>query len=97
MRERLEALCVYTPHRRDGFQVSQELCRFPRHSWIYATEVRRSDVYALTNTMPPPLSNAVVQRQGLKTKRPTWRILEDVRQYTHELTWMTGQLHSKAR
>ena len=83
-----EALFVYEPDDKGGYQPRQELYRFPDHSWVYDVEIRGNDVYVLTMSALYLFEGAVTKREGLTPKRLIWGCPDwHVHQAFHGLAW----------
>ncbi|MBM83674.1 MAG: hypothetical protein CMJ78_24205 [Planctomycetaceae bacterium] len=83
-----EALFVYEPDDKGGYEARQELYRFPEHSWVYDIELRGNDVYVLTLTALYLFEDAVTKRKALKPKRLIWGPPDwHVHQAFHGLAW----------
>jgi len=82
-----EALFVYEPDDRGGYQPRRELHRFPNHTWIYDIAIRGDDVYLLTVSALYVIPGAVTRREGLKPRRLIWGVpLGHVHQCLHGMT-----------
>ena len=69
-----EALFVYEPDEKGGYQSRQELYRFPDHTWIYNIAIRGNDLYLLTVSALYLVKDGVTKREGLQAQRLVWGI-----------------------
>ncbi len=69
-----EALFVYEPEAKGGYQKKQELLRFPNHTWVYDIAIRGNDLYVLTVSALYLIKDGVTQRSGLKAQKLVWGI-----------------------
>ena len=69
-----EALFVYEPDEKGGYQARQELYRFPDNTWIYNIAIRGNDLYLLTVSALYLIKDGVKKREGLQAQRLVWGI-----------------------
>jgi putative heme-binding domain-containing protein len=82
-----EAVYVFEPNSRGGFEPRQEICRFPADSIIIGLELRGNDLYVLTANALYLLPEGRIQRSGLKPKRLVWGLPLDLYVSFHCLAW----------
>jgi putative heme-binding domain-containing protein len=82
-----EALFVFEPNARGGYEPPRELYRFPPDSWIAGIELRGNDLYVLTAAALYVIPQGRVQRDGLKPKRLLWGLPLDLHVSFHCLAW----------
>lgn len=69
-----EALFVYEPNARGGFQARQLLYRFPPNSWLNDIEIRGHDLYVLTATALYVIPDGARKRDNLQPRRLLWGV-----------------------
>ena len=82
-----EALFVYEPDGKGGYQPRHELYRFPPDSWLAGIEIRGDDLYVLTDAALYLLSGARTKREGLTPKRLIWGMPLNIHNSCHCLAW----------
>ena len=82
-----EALFVYEPDGKGGYQPRRELYRFPPDSWLAGIEIRGDDLYVLTDAALYLLPGARTKREGLTPKRLIWGMPLNIHNSCHCLAW----------
>ena len=82
-----EALFVYEPDGKGGYQPRRELYRFPPDAWLAGIEIRGDDLYVLTNAALYLLPGGRTKREGLKPKRLVWGMPLNIHNSCHCLAW----------
>lgn len=83
-----EALFVYEPRPDGSYAARQELCRFPKDSWVYDIEFRGNDLYILTLSALYVVPDGVVSRSSIKPRKLIWGPPDwHVHQAFHGLAW----------
>src|SRR5262249_8653880 len=82
------SLFLYEPNSSGGYSARRELYRFPADSWIYDTEIRGNDIYAMTNRALYLLPNALAGQNKTNVQRLIWgHPAAFVHQCLHGLAW----------
>jgi putative heme-binding domain-containing protein len=82
-----EALFVYEPDTRGGYQPRQLLYRFPPDTWITDVEIRADGLYVMTNAALYLIAGGRTARQGLAPRRLLWGSPVDLHVTWHGLAW----------
>ena len=82
-----EALFVYEPDGKGGYQPRRELYRFPPDSWLAGIELRGDDLYVLTDAALYLLPGGRTKREGLTPKRLVWGMPLNIHNSCHCLAW----------
>jgi putative heme-binding domain-containing protein len=82
-----EALFVYEPDGKGGYQPRRELYRFPPDSWLAGIEIRGDDLYVLTDAALYLLPGARTKRDGITPKRLIWGMPLNIHNSCHCLAW----------
>ena len=82
-----EALFVYEPDGKGGYQARRELYRFPPDSWLAGVELRGDDLYVLTDAALYLLPGGRTKREGLTPKRLVWGMPLNIHNSCHCLAW----------
>jgi glucose/arabinose dehydrogenase len=81
-----EALFVYEPDARGGYQPRHLLWRFHNHSWVYDIAIRGDDFYVMTASALYVIPGGVTRRSGLRPNRFIWGVpMSHVHQNLHNL------------
>lgn len=83
-----EAVFLYQPDEKGGYQKRHELIRFPKDTWIYDIEVRGNDLYVVTINAVYRIPQGAAKTDGLEPERLIWGIpFGHVHQGMHGLAW----------
>jgi len=82
-----EAVFVFEPDGRGGFQPRRELLRFPPDSIIIGLEYRGDDLYVLTVNALYVIPGGRTRRDNLRPKRLLWGVPQDLHVSFHCLAW----------
>ncbi|HEX5104399.1 MAG TPA: hypothetical protein VFV87_11340, partial [Pirellulaceae bacterium] len=82
-----EAVFVFEPNDKGGYQPKQELMHFPQDSIIIGLEMRGNDLYVLTNSALYLLPEARVKRENLTCRRLLWGLPLNLHVSFHCLAW----------
>jgi len=82
-----EAVFVFEPDNRGGYQPRQELYRFPPDSIIIGLELRGNDLYVLTSSALYLFPEGRIRRKDLQPKRLVWGLPLDLHVSFHCLAW----------
>ena len=82
-----EALFVFEPNDRGGYQPRRELCKFPQDSIIIGIEWRGLDLYVLTSNALYIVPEGRTRREGIEPRRLVWGLPLDLHVSFHCLAW----------
>jgi putative heme-binding domain-containing protein len=82
-----EAVFVFEPDGRGGFQPRRQLLRFPPDSIIIGLEYRGDDLYVLTVNALYVIPGGRTRRDNLTPKRLLWGVPQDLHVSFHCLAW----------
>jgi putative heme-binding domain-containing protein len=82
-----QAVFVFEPNAKGGYEPRRELCHFPQDSIIIGIEIRGNDLYVLTSSALYLLPEGRVKREGIKPKRLVWGLPLDLHVSFHCLAW----------
>jgi putative heme-binding domain-containing protein len=82
-----EALFVYEPDPRGGYQPKKLLYRFPPDTWVTDVEIRGDDLYVMTNAALYLIPRGRIERERLSPRRLLWGSPVDLHVTWHGLAW----------
>ncbi len=82
-----EAVFVFVPDGRGGYQPRRQLLKFPQDSIIIGLEFRGDDLYVLANTALYRVPGGRVRHTDLKPQRILWGLPLDLHVSFHCLAW----------
>jgi putative heme-binding domain-containing protein len=82
-----EALFVYEPDAKSGYQPRRLLYRFPPDSWVTDIAIRGDDLYVMTAAALYLLPRGRIERDNLRPRRLIWGPPLDLHVTFHGLAW----------